>query len=433
MFESGRPSAVWHKGRWIYPDPPPEQPDPDDIPTNRILFPAGGSGADVEVSPPPRPSAAGGDFSYLPGAAGLGSIGCHLSTRPRTVEAYDGQDEDRRPPADIYRPELRKCHGHIEAYGHPDRGEGAHRWFIPRGCCGRADCGNPGCVARRTRDRARRVMSIYDRLQATVPRGREPLRMGCLVFTFPAELRDHLRSDDGRKMALAAAWDCATWWAAAVNGLELEHRSGRRRYGWRFAGVSTWHPEGDGMPGDWHPHIHLEIPAWAWTGEPDCDCAACRPARWARLRVRVTEADIRLLHRMWSACLAEYFGWRPPADLFGRDQEAVDVDYKYRSRANPARYQHRIRYDFRHWPRYRGGWRRVRWHGYLAPRAQAMCGLVDAVELDQGDHERVCYLCPLCGERSAWDREIGAAWGCVEDALIDARAPPWVLTGRTVH
>jgi hypothetical protein len=436
---------IWYRGRWVYvpPVPPPTELNK---PTQNVLFGFGLHGEGNPVlslppDPPVEPGAVPSSYSAkqlisLPRRAegALGSLGGHLSTNPPRTEAYQGQAADRQPPADIYRTagQVDMCGGHLEAYGHADHGDGAHRWFIPRGCCAKAACANPGCVARITRERARRVLDVYDRLRATVPES-GPLRMGAIVFTFPSELRDELRTEEGRRRAVEAAWECVTWWECSIHDLEIEHRSGRRRRGWRLGGVSTWHPEGDGAPGDWHPHIHLQVASWAWTGEPECDCAACRPARWARLRVRVTEDEIRLLHRMWGIILAERFGWQPPSDLWGNNYGAVDVDYKYRSTANPAKWVHRIRYDVRHWPRYRGHWRRVRWHGYLAPRAQSLCGLVDQVDRESGDRDRIMYLCPVCGQRSDWDRDIGVAWGCIDDALVDARAPPWMAKARTVQ
>lgn len=440
-------TASWYRGRWIYHPPPAAPVDVDDKQTQDVLFSSTGGFASGyppgrEVRPPVEGSSNLESSAPFPAAGISLTRGAAISQR---LEVYDGQNHLAQPPADLRR-ETTRCAGRLHAWAHADHGQGAHRWVQPVDCCHKSSCTNPGCVSRLTRERAERVLDVYDRLCATTPDDGGKYRYGAVVFTFPAPVREQqLRDAEARKEAMRAVWRTLRHWICSIHGIEIERASGRRRSGWRPAAVATWHPEGDLYPGDWSPHVHAQVPGWAWSGEARCSCTACRPLRWRRLRVRVERHELALLRRLWAMELWETFGWRPSTspvpcypDAAGcpnrckTDWEAVDVDWQWRTRARPDQYFHRVKYDFRHWPNYHGAWRAVRWFGYLAPRSQALCGLVPAEDVRREKPDRPCGECPACGMSADYFVDLGDPPDRLHAAFECVRAPPWVVDARTV-
>jgi len=317
------------------------------------------------------------------------------------------------------------CIGHGRFYSHQVPDGKSHGWLIAEDCCGKVECRNPHCVARYTKERKKRVLRIFDGLSQVVG---QPVRVGCLVFTMPR----HLRTADKSKLSLLRkrAREIAAAWLLSVNKLDA---GTRHKPAWRIAGVDCYHPEGDKEPGVWKPHIHMQIPMWAYSGHHDsCNCGYCKGKRWHRLRVRVTRADLSELRRLWGLVLIDVLGWSPPCG----DSSRCSVDYSYISPLLADRFHHRIRYDFRHWSDYSAPWRAIRWWGYLSPKSKQAFGLIPPQKIEYDAHP--AGFCPLCGAKAqlvlSLDKEtLNHTQKNRRTILERSGAPPWAACCEMVR
>ncbi len=319
---------------------------------------------------------------------------------------------------DVFHRETIDCKTPVTVYGHQKtaKGEG-HVWPIPDKPCHAAACSNTWCVARNTRDRAKRVADVYSRLFDMVGL---PARYGALVLTLPKQHRTYKKDvlDTLRRRARRVVEK----WMLDCSGLEVAPDRG---HGWRLAGADVWHPEGDKDPGVWKPHIHLEVVGLAyWSGPLGCSCPLCRKLHWQKIKVRLDkDLDFPKLRLAWGLVLHEVLGWQPSHGDFSR----CDVDYKWRTLSSDVfRFFHRIKYDFRHWPGYTGSWRAIRWWGYLSPRSQKTIGLPQRSSV--GDRPDVHFnVCPVCGLQSDIFVECGHVKKIDARMLRKQRAPPWMI------
>jgi len=339
-----------------------------------------------------------------------------------------------------YKRDTVDCRCDVTCYAHGDHGEdvGPHRWYIPQNACHGAACSNPWCLARNSRDRAKRVRSVYDRLWSIIPADVAP-RYAAFVFTLPADCRTD-KLDLLGEVRQAARKVASEW----MLNLAFLPPGNKRRAGWELAGVDVYHPEGDRDPGVWKPHIHMQIPAVAhrrgdtqeclacqenWHSRdqlPPCDFCRLNKPRWKILQVAVDKDDLFNLRRSWGVELMRIFGWRPA----GGDPSRCSVDYKWRTMARPGPYHHRIKYDFRHWAQYQGYFRSIRWFGYLSPKSQSRIGL--PAKIDDKKEKQSYNVCPACGRIADISLELGAVRGIDDNLLTRVHAPPWVIDAKRV-
>lgn len=373
----------------------------------------------------------------LPGARGAPSRGEALSpTGGAAICKPEPQEHtlDGQPSlfSDNYRRDLKpRCSGRMHVYGHPAYDDvPAHRWNVPQHACMKSNCDNAVCVSRHTRERGKRVEDLYMSLAATATEG--PLGFQGVVLTIPGYLKT--MDQDKLKRLRRGARKAVSQWVSEVNGIVLEERS---REGWRLAGVDCWHPEGDENPGVWNPHIHLQVLNLAyWSG------GVSPSDRWLRLRLKVTTDQLRRLRMLWGAVLWGVLGWEPrdfsmegPPDFSPCN---VNVEWRsmgWRSRKAFAQWRHRIRYDFRHWPQYKGTWRQIQWWGYMSPAAKGKLGLVEKEEdlFDSGEYEEVPFnICPRCGVRAKEDVCLGHRASATPRDLYQLAAPGWLIRAEHV-
>lgn len=338
-----------------------------------------------------------------------------------------------------------RCAGHLVAHAHrAGPGWAAHKWFYPVNQCDKSNCVNPICVARHGRKRADRVRAQFQHLAECVAeqldKRRAKLRiLGC-VLTIPDTC---LPQDRRRLQALRVAGrQVLTDWILAVNNL---YPGRRRDPGWRIGGVDVYHPSNDPtwvcrecgavhhkrrrtcaecespveeiQSTGWRPHLHVEIPAYAWH-EPS--------GEWAGLRCEVERWHLDLLRDLWGAELVRVLGWVPKNLDFAK----CSVHYRWLSHAEKL--AHRVRYDMRHFPAWHGHWRSIRWWGYLAPRWRSRIGIETPDETSDDELQHDVTLCPCCGRSSDLMHSIYVG----EDSTAPlewARAPPWLLGAVTVY
>lgn len=344
---------------------------------------------------------------------GLGPPGIQLSTPPvPTDEQPDGQI---RIKSDNFHRDTCRCSYQLSWYAHGDLGDGPHGWAVPDGNCRRKNCTSEPCVRHFTRQRAKRVKRLYQRLSERV---RAPVGYLALVYTVPKGLRPF--TSDGMADLRRAARDVTRRWLAEVNDIDIPARG----HGWKIGGLDVIHPEGDSQPGAWHPHVHMEVPNWLyWSGELGCDCDLCRKSRWTRIRMRVEKYHLQMLRWLWGRELTRLFGWHPPG---GWNYAACSVDLKWRTAKKPRQWAHRIRYDLRHWPQYQPGLTRICYFGYLSGRYRktlALSGKEQAGEIQPYD------VCPICGQVAEWSGSICARTITIA-SLVRANAPPFAIEAR---
>lgn len=343
----------------------------------------------------------------------------HLPTLAPKPEIKYKEEKDGQISlvTDEFSRDTKDCGARFLIYGHKDYGAGSHRWLVADGDpCNEANCTSPVCSSRFTRQRAKRIRTMFQRLEVGA---NQPVRTMCLVFTLPKEVRPHEKQ---RLVSLReAARAIVNWWVAKVNGLELDCRG---RPGWKLAGVDCWHPVGKDVS-TWHPHLHMELPCIAWWKESlGCDCDSCKAQRWRRLRARVSKDDLKILRHVWGLYLKLFLGWRG-------NPYKVSINYEWRTSLVAWKYNHRIRYDFRHWPGWAGDWRRIAWWGYLSPAAIKKTGLPkeEDIETDEEFDEHDFDDCPECGRKSDLaGLYIGkrTPWEISRKYLVRVGAPAWL-------
>ncbi len=311
---------------------------------------------------------------------------------------------------------VNRCAGHVVTKGHSDHGVGSHKWIIPIDCCGLVNCTCPACINRHTRRRADRIFKLYSRLFATI----KTPGVGCYVFTLPAEFHESLTLDLLKKLRSGARAVVGKV-TADVNNLKLRVR---KKPGWEIGGVDVIHPEGDKDPGQFKPHIHLQVPAVAWHNGNQA---------WGRLKLKLPKEAIEKIRVLWGEVLVGVLGWEG-------DVSKCDVHYSWRSVKKLTHLRHRVKYDFRHWAEYEGQWRRVTWFGFLGANRVGGLGLVLGKEnvnkmfaelygYDIFKQERNINACPRCGCLSEIEFPSGADPGAItENLLIKLGAPGWLIS-----
>ena len=243
--------------------------------------------------------------------------------------------------------------------------------------CGDVECTCPACEERHTRKRARRVRGVLERAAGRLGFDRPGL-IQC-TFTVPDSVRD-----DCDQAALARlrrkVREILQYHLPIGSGMEPAVRG---RPGWSLGIVDTVHPEGDKEPGAWAPHICVVIPSLVYH--------AGRSA-WAHIGLFQSKQTLYLIRCAWGIALHEVLGW--PGEV-----DRCDFHLEYADPSDMKKWNHVVRYNFRHWPRYAGDFRRVVWSGWLSPRRLADVGLGGVLEdkLPGDLVEPTTIRCPICG------------------------------------
>lgn len=347
-------------------------------------------------------------------------------------------------PGRFFRRETKDCNGSIRVYAHDGSAGESHRWFVPNDdCCGKNNCTCPACVARFSRNRARRVRKKIERLNFALDQAGHPDRVSTLdfVFTFPKGFG----TDDKKiiKKLRRAARDVAANWVAENNCIQLKNRSAS---GWRLTGFDVVHPTGKSS--DWHGHIHLELLSIAYLDDEALgDSDRLSRARFCSLRLKVSQADLIRLRAAWGTVLADILGWLPSqreiknksvcGPVWPPSLSRCDVDYKWRTHREPAKLFHRIKYDTRHFPGWKGGFRQLAWWGYMSPAACKRIGLGKDTDPPDDIKHGHPTICPCCGRKAQIDiiYKTGpdASLGKQQDLLERQHAPPIILFADTVY
>ncbi len=353
-------------------------------------------------------------------------------------------DSQPARPGELFRRETKDCKGSIKVYAHGDHGQGSHRWFVPGDdCCQNVHCTCPACVARWSRNKARKVRRKIERLDFALEAAKHPDRVStlCLVFTvpkgYPTDVRETIAILRKKARILVEKW------LADINGIPFKSRS---RKGWRLAGFDCIHPEGESS--SWHPHIHMEVLSIAYYDDAESEVAQLTRGRFYRLRVRVSKTDLIRLRAGWGDILYSVLGWLPKQRVLQNNFVGPEwppplshcsVDYQYRSYIDPGKLAHRIRYDTRHFPGWRGAFRQLAWWGYMSPAACKKIGLGKDPDNEPPDKIKQVYpeICPCCGRpaqvhltyRSGPDASIGNK----QLMLERQNAPPLVTGAITVY
>jgi len=348
-------------------------------------------------------------------------------------------------PGDSFRRDTKDCHGKIRVFGHGDRGQGSHRWFVPDDdCCQKVNCTCPACVARWSRNKARKVRLKVERLNKALDLAQHPDRVSTLNFVFT--LPKGFKTDDKKILAKLrkCARDVASKWVAENNRISLKSRS---HAGWRFTGFDCIHPTG--TTEDWHGHIHMELLSIAYLDvQAQPGPHKLSRSRFLPLRLKVSQADLVRLRAAWGEVLNSVIGWTPGQQLIpdpctvGPPWPPVlsgcSVDYKWRTYREPGRLAHRIRYDTRHFPGWRGAFRQLAWFGYMSPAACKKIGLGVDDSNEPPDKLKQTHptICPCCGAKSQVDIVFSsgadASLGKHQELLERQNAPPLLLYAETV-
>lgn len=313
-----------------------------------------------------------------------------------------------------------ECSGRLLVFAHrAGPGQPAHRWVRAVDDCGRSACTNPVCVSAYTAQRSSRVRDHLDQLgqlarsQATSDRQRKraSTRIGACVLTLPMGHRPTDRRTLARLRRAARKVVAAV--VAEHAGLDL---GTKRNPVWQLAAVDCWHPEGDSQPGIWHPHIHMLIPGFAYHRQT---------GKLRSIPVKLSPDAIREIKRSWGLAVSRITGWDPPAG----DHSRAVVHWAYRSEsADPRRYHHRIRYDFRHWPAWHGPWRAICWSGYMASAVKGRLGIVDPTEDSCEDWPADPSECPVCHRKADTSHAINP--GGRPDL---SGAPDWIKSAKVAR
>jgi hypothetical protein len=226
-----------------------------------------------------------------------------------------------------------------------------------------------------------------------------------VVLTWPDDCRppSTVHRRELAEMRRLARRVVKSWLYATQPGLE-GGEPGRDGAGWHVGGWEVFHPEGDRELGVWRPHIHMTILGLAW-----------RDGVWQQLRCHQTEESLELLRWLWGGALRLYLGTDCPADR-------VVVHYAYRQDTPEHRpqYEHRLRYDLRHWPEYAPSATRLVYWGILSPAAVSKTRAI-VLEPEADDSEAEDPLaCPCCGQPC--DHIISIRL----ERLVLEREPAWV-------
>lgn len=230
---------------------------------------------------------------------------------------------------------------------------------IPVGC-ERLDCDS--CQGATSSRRGRRLFDTIGGAAAVIG----------WTFTAPPELCAVWGWQGAERMRKAAFDVLATVYARLALTDGLRNNSSPRRLvkhqTLHIGGGAAIHPEGDKRPGQWRPHVHLQIPALAIAdGRLIRELPVNLPKHWL--------AEVRKRWGAWLAEEAELLNVEP------RDVDTANVHVLFRRGAGPI--GHRCRYDWRTFPAWAAGpdsyskesALRPRRLGLLSPRADKLVEL----------------------------------------------------------